>query len=214
MNNVLKNKIIAVDFDGTLCVEEYPDIGPAKTEVIEYVKSLQKNGCRLILWTCREGELLNNAVAWCKEHNLHFDAVNQNLVEEQEKWGNDCRKVGANYFLDDRNLHIPGSDNWLLLRTDHIFHYATSSHYNNAKVFSSENIACEHMLSEVSELLESNETSDYIKRIYEGSLKHNDGLSYVLGNYCINFRENTISMTDNRTGNRHIFKIMKCEVNV
>ena len=61
----------------------------------------------LILWTVREGELLEQAVAWCAERGLEFYAVNSNYPEElpSPSAGNQgCRKVTADIYIDDRNL--------------------------------------------------------------------------------------------------------------
>lgn len=96
--------IIAVDFDGTLCVNRWPQIGKARQPVIDWLLMQQKSGCKLILWTMRTDEKLAEAVAWCQEHGLFFDAVNDNLPEVQGKFGNNPRKVFANYYLDDHNL--------------------------------------------------------------------------------------------------------------
>lgn len=97
------NKIIAVDFDGTLCINEYPEIGKPNKELIAYLKNKRANGDRVILWTCRNNELLRQAVDWCKEHGLMFDAVNENLPEVIDAFGGDTRKIFANAYIDDRN---------------------------------------------------------------------------------------------------------------
>ena len=96
--------IIATDFDGTLCKSRYPEIGAANQPVIDWLIWQRQNGIKIILWTMREGKLLDEAVAWCREHGLEFDAVNDNLRETQAKWGNNPRKVFADYYLDDHNL--------------------------------------------------------------------------------------------------------------
>jgi len=97
-----KSKIIAVDFDGTLCENKYPDIGRPNKDMLHYIKKRKRNGCKIILWTCRNGELLDNAVKWCKAHGLEFDAVNENLPEIIELFGSDTRKIFANLYIDDR----------------------------------------------------------------------------------------------------------------
>lgn len=98
----MNNKIIAVDFDGTLCENAFPKIGAPITAAINYVKEQQRGGAKLILWTNRCGDRLTEAVAWCKDQGLAFDAVNENLPELIEAFGNDCRKVFANEYFDDR----------------------------------------------------------------------------------------------------------------
>ena len=99
-------KIIAVDFDGTLCKEKWPDIGDPNTALIEWLISRQTMGDKLILWTCRVGDMLDDAVLWSLKHGLKFDAVNANLPENIEKYGNDCRKVFADIYLDDKAGYI------------------------------------------------------------------------------------------------------------
>lgn len=69
--------IIAIDFDGTICQNEYPEIGDPIPLAIESIKELKERGHDLILWTCRQGELLDDAVKWCKEHGIPFDLVNE-----------------------------------------------------------------------------------------------------------------------------------------
>lgn len=97
---------IAVDFDGTLCSNKYPAIGDPYPAVIERVKLLHNAGIQVILWTCREGERLKEALRWCDNQGLVFDAVNENTPELKAKWGNDPRKVGANEYWDDHAVYI------------------------------------------------------------------------------------------------------------
>lgn len=101
--NLKSVKIIAVDFDGTLCENNWPEIGGPNEELIEYLHNRKKDGDKLILWTCRVGDMLQKAVEWCKERNLVFDAVNENLPEIIESFGSDTRKIFANEYIDDRN---------------------------------------------------------------------------------------------------------------
>lgn len=100
---MLKSKIIAVDFDGTLCENKWPDIGEPNKEVLDYIKNEKTNGAKIVLWTCRTGELLHNAVLWCdKNHKLQFDMINANPPEVVKEFGDDTRKIFANEYIDDR----------------------------------------------------------------------------------------------------------------
>lgn len=98
----VKHKIIAVDFDGTLCENKWPEIGAPNKNLIWYLLGRQVAGAKIILWTCRKGEELEAAVEWCKEHRLWFDAVNENLPETIEFMGGDSRKIFAHEYIDDR----------------------------------------------------------------------------------------------------------------
>lgn len=102
------SKIYAIDFDGTLCKSKFPDIGEPIPSAIEYVKQLKEDGHKLILWTCRVGKNLDDAVKWCKEQGIEFDAVNENLQEVIDEYGGDSRKVTADYYIDDKNLIVGG----------------------------------------------------------------------------------------------------------
>lgn len=97
--------VIAVDFDGTLCEDAFPEIGMPNVYLIEALKSHQKNGDKLILWTCRCGEYLDKAVEWCKEQGLIFDAVNENVPDIIAKYGDGGPKVFADLYIDDRSIH-------------------------------------------------------------------------------------------------------------
>ena len=105
--------VFAIDFDGTLCTDNFPDIGKEIPGRINALKKLQEDGHKLILWTCRQndehGSHLDNAVRWCAERGIIFDAVNQNLPEVQLKWGGDTRKVYCDYYIDDKGR----ADSWL-----------------------------------------------------------------------------------------------------
>lgn len=81
----LQHETIAVDFDGTLCYDLYPNIGVPKTNVINYIKRKSAEGSKIILYTSRENApdggraFLDEAVDWCKEQGVPLDAVNENL---------------------------------------------------------------------------------------------------------------------------------------
>ena len=98
----MANKIIAVDFDGTLCEDRWPLIGAPNKELLEYLITQQQLGDKIILWTCRVNTELYNAVRWCAEQGLVFDKVNANIDEHVLKYGCDTRKIYADIYIDDR----------------------------------------------------------------------------------------------------------------
>lgn len=95
-------EVWAVDFDGTLCRNAWPDIGEANMPLIEQLKMAKQSGIGLVLWTCREGEAQHRAVLWCAGFGLYFDAVNRNVPERMALYGCDSRKVSADVYIDDR----------------------------------------------------------------------------------------------------------------
>ena len=101
---------IAVDFDGTIVEHCYPEIGNEVPFAIDTLKMLTKEGHRLILWSVREGDLLNEAVEWCRERGLEFYAVNRDYPEEKINDTNYSRKLKVGMFIDDRN--VGGLPDW------------------------------------------------------------------------------------------------------
>ena len=97
--------IIAVDFDGTIVEHKYPAIGRELPFAIETLRKLQSDRHKLILWTVREGGLLEEALSFCRERGLEFYAVNRDYPEEERDRNNHfSRKLKADVFIDDRNL--------------------------------------------------------------------------------------------------------------
>jgi hypothetical protein len=112
----LKNIRIAVDFDGTIVEHEYPGIGKEKLFAFQTLKEIEKLGARLILWTFRSGEQLEEAVEFCKRNGIEFYAVNKNYPEEVFD-ETVSRKIDADIYIDDKNLGgFPGwSEVWQIL---------------------------------------------------------------------------------------------------
>ncbi|MCM1312362.1 MAG: hypothetical protein NC206_02940 [Bacteroides sp.] len=96
---------IAVDFDGTIVEHKYPQIGREIPFAFVTLKKMQADRHRLILWTVREGDQLQEAVDFCRERGLEFYAVNSNFPEEEAgACQAPCRKVNADMYIDDRNV--------------------------------------------------------------------------------------------------------------
>ena len=100
---------IAIDFDGTIVENASPKIGKPLIFAFETIKKLQENRHRVILWTYRRGEELDQAVAFCEKHGVPFYAVNMSFPEEDYDTSY-SRKINADIFIDDRN--IGGMKSW------------------------------------------------------------------------------------------------------
>ena len=100
-----KYKTLAGDFDGTLCLSRWPEVGQPKTERIHFLKVRRNKGNKLILWTCRTGQALEVAVKWCERHGSYFDAINDNLQEYIEPYGGNFRKICCDYYIDDKSIY-------------------------------------------------------------------------------------------------------------
>lgn len=97
--------IIAIDFDGTIVEHKYPSIGTELPFAMDTLIKLKEEGHRLILWTVREGKLLDDAVEFCRERGLEFYAINRDYPEEEKGRNNHySRKLKVDLWIDDRNL--------------------------------------------------------------------------------------------------------------
>lgn len=102
-----RSPVIAIDFDGVLCTDAYPEIGKPNTAVIEEAKTLREKGACLILWTSRTGKDLEAAVEACRSWGLEFDAVNENPQFMIDLYGgSDPRKIGADEYWDDKAVYV------------------------------------------------------------------------------------------------------------
>lgn len=113
-----RNIVVAVDFDGTIVEDEWPNIGPLKPyckEALYYLKHVLN--CDIVIWTCRDKEL-PQAIEFLKQNNVEYDSINCNCPNIQKMWPDspDCRKVFADIYIDDRSYHYScglDSINWI-----------------------------------------------------------------------------------------------------
>ena len=110
-----KKLVIAVDFDGTLCQYAFPKIGEQTQDqviLLYHLIKMREDGHKLILWTNRgdseEYPVLTEAIEWCAERGLEFDAINENLPSTKKLSG-PSPKVMADIYLDDKALNVK---NW------------------------------------------------------------------------------------------------------
>ena len=108
---------IAVDFDGTIVEHRYPEIVRERPFATATLRKLMEDGHKLILWSVREGDLLQEAVDWCRERGVRFHAVNGFFDEDaDDEIGNTTknphysRKLKVDCFIDDRN--VGGLPDW------------------------------------------------------------------------------------------------------
>lgn len=103
--------IIAVDFDGTIVQDRYPEIGNERIFATQTLRALIQERHQLVLWTVRQGEELEEAVEWCRQRGVEFYAVNKDYPDEDvEKNCHYSRKLKVDIFIDDRN--VGGLPDW------------------------------------------------------------------------------------------------------
>jgi hypothetical protein len=102
---------IAVDFDGTIVRHRYPAIGEEIPFATQTLRQLIEDRHQLILWSVREGQLLDEAVEWCRKRGVEFYAVNRDYPEEDIQLNEHfSRKLKVDLFIDDRT--VGGLPDW------------------------------------------------------------------------------------------------------
>lgn len=97
------SQIIGIDFDGTIVEHAYPEIGAPVPGAIDTIKDLIANGHRIILWTMRSGETLQEAYDYLKDNGIELFGVNKN---PEQGWSN-SPKAYCHVYIDDAALGCP-----------------------------------------------------------------------------------------------------------
>jgi hypothetical protein len=96
--------ILAIDFDLTICMSEYPELGVQRKDSVYYIKQLAAEGYGIVINTCRSGLALADAINWLHEKKVPYHYVNCNFPHLISMFKADCRKVSADVHIDDKNL--------------------------------------------------------------------------------------------------------------
>ena len=94
---------IAVDFDGTCVTHEYPNVGK-DIGAVPVLKELVNLGHKLILFTMRDGEQLQDAINWFKDNDITLYSVG---INPSQKFWTKSNKCYANLYIDDAALGCP-----------------------------------------------------------------------------------------------------------
>lgn len=95
--------IFAVDFDGTCVTHEYPKVGKnIGAEIV--LKKLVEDGHKIILFTMRCKEQLEEAKQWFTDNGIALFGVNTNPT--QHTW-TASPKPYAHVYIDDAGLGTP-----------------------------------------------------------------------------------------------------------
>lgn len=99
--------VIAIDFDGTITEKNiFPDIAKIREHAAETIRNFQAAGHKCILWTCRYGQSLLEAINWLADKGIKMDAYNDNIYSLES------RKIVADIYIDDKNVFMVDSVDW------------------------------------------------------------------------------------------------------
>lgn len=106
----MKTFILAIDFDGTIATDSFPQVGTLRKDADIIIRKLYKEGHDIIINTCRTGKYEGLAEYFLKKHKIPYHFINSNLPRVIDFYKQDCRKVSADYYIDNRN--IGGLPSW------------------------------------------------------------------------------------------------------
>lgn len=96
--------ILAIDFDGTIVEAAFPGIGKLKPGAAKYINQLYNEGYKILIHTCRSGIFEGNVETFLQKCHIKYHYINSNLPSQIEYFGQDCRKLSADMYIDDKCL--------------------------------------------------------------------------------------------------------------
>nr|WP_322625675.1 hypothetical protein [uncultured Flavobacterium sp.] len=96
--------VIAIDFDGTICENQYPDIGPLRGAAAVIINALYDLGYGILINTCRTGQFEQNARDFLALHGIKYHLINENFQHLIDLYDSDSRKLSADVYIDDKCL--------------------------------------------------------------------------------------------------------------
>lgn len=106
-----KKRTIAVDFDGTIVEHKFPEIGTIKGNVVDRIREWYEQGHTICIWTCRTEKYAEEAQQFLYDNNIPYHFFNEN---PNCSFDDNCRKILANIYLDDRALNVDDLDSFNL----------------------------------------------------------------------------------------------------
>lgn len=98
-------KVVAVDFDGTLVPDDFPNIGKLNEKLVYELLHGKYKDYKKVLYTHRSGQYLIDACNFCAQNGIYFDAVNDDVPEVKKALNRnpvDHRKVWFDVMIDDK----------------------------------------------------------------------------------------------------------------
>lgn len=106
----MKKLTLAIDFDGTIAEASFPEVGALIKDADTIIRKLHEDGHNIIINTCRSGRFEGMAEDFLTENDIPYHFINSNLPELIEFYNQDCRKISADFYIDDKC--IAGLPSW------------------------------------------------------------------------------------------------------
>lgn len=106
----MKKFVLAIDFDGTIATDSFPEVGVLRKDADTIIRKLYSEGHDIIINTCRTGKYEGLAEYFLKKNDIPYHFINSNLPRVVDFYKQDCRKISADFYIDNRN--IGGLPSW------------------------------------------------------------------------------------------------------
>jgi hydroxymethylpyrimidine pyrophosphatase-like HAD family hydrolase len=107
---LLKYKLIAIDFDGTIVEEAFPELGALKPHAKRVMQRIRNEGGRIAIWTARNKRFDEAIQTFLKDNDIPFDVYNDHFPENKEKYNWTAElgspKIFAEIYIDDRGYGV------------------------------------------------------------------------------------------------------------
>jgi len=121
--------IIAIDFDGTIVQDKYPDIGNPYPGAIQAINELYDDGYCIIIDSCRARDKEDEMIDWLNRNGVKYCHCNENCRILIRRYSTDCRKISADIYIDDKSLFAPNMENpnqWDIIKNMIMLKYGTN----------------------------------------------------------------------------------------
>ena len=129
-----KKYVIAVDFDGTIVTNEYPDVGRVVPLAKEVINMLGENGHRCFLYTMRDGKSLEDAIECCRINGINMVGYNKS----PRQFSSSPKQYGS-YYIDDSSIGCPLSHN-PYIKKPYVDWMAVAEHLTDLELLTTEQL--------------------------------------------------------------------------
>lgn len=111
----LKYHTFAIDFDDTIVVGAFPEIGEVKPHAKRVIEKIKDHGGLVSIWTCRSDDHERLVEKWLKDNGIPYDKLNEPFEHYTEFFKGNPRKILADVYIDDKSIDtiVNGGINWL-----------------------------------------------------------------------------------------------------
>lgn len=108
----LHKAVLAIDFDKTIAHTEYPKIHHLHDNAKDVINRLYDQYFYIIIWTCRSGSYVDDVATYLKNHNINYHLINEQHPYLKYRFNNDTRKISADIYIDDKDIHAQHNPNF------------------------------------------------------------------------------------------------------